>query len=105
MKASVVIPAPALSPLLVARTHGKSKRPTRRKLPLMIDADTQKIVADVLTENSMHDSALLFGLIGLVFVTDRFRTREKQMNPKKLIVLNSLTTASLREIKQKTKKP
>jgi hypothetical protein len=38
------------------RTHGKSKRRTWRKLHLLIDADTQEIVADMLTENSVHDS-------------------------------------------------
>ena len=38
------------------RTHGKSKRRTWRKLHLMIDAGTQEIVADVLTENSVHDT-------------------------------------------------
>jgi hypothetical protein len=38
------------------RTHGKSKRRTWRKLHLLIDAETQEIVADVLTENDVHDS-------------------------------------------------
>jgi hypothetical protein len=38
------------------RTHGKSKRRTWRKLPLLIDAETQEIVGEVLTENDVHDS-------------------------------------------------
>jgi IS5 family transposase len=38
------------------RTHGKSKRRTWRKLHLAIDPLTQEIVADVLTDNSVHDS-------------------------------------------------
>jgi len=38
------------------RTHGKSKHRTWRKLHLMIDADTQEIIADMLTDNSVHDS-------------------------------------------------
>jgi len=45
------------------RTHGKSKRRTWRKLHLMIDADTQEIVADVLTDNSMHDSDVVTPLL------------------------------------------
>jgi hypothetical protein len=38
------------------RTHGKSKRRTWRKLHLLIDAETQEIVAEALTENDIHDS-------------------------------------------------
>jgi hypothetical protein len=38
------------------RTHGKSKRRTWRKLHLMIDADTQEIVAEMLTTNGVHDT-------------------------------------------------
>jgi len=45
------------------RTHGKSKRRTWRKLHLMIDADTQEIVADVLTDNSVHDSEVVSPLL------------------------------------------
>lgn len=39
-----------------ARTHGKSRRRTWRKLHLTVDPDSQDIVAEVLTENSGHDS-------------------------------------------------
>lgn len=39
-----------------ARTHGKSKRRTWRKLHLMIDPENQEIIADILTENSVHDT-------------------------------------------------
>lgn len=38
------------------RAHGKSKRRTWRKLHLCINAATQEIVAEVLTENSSHDA-------------------------------------------------
>lgn len=38
------------------RTHGKSKRRTWRKLHLAINPKTQEIEAEVLTENSGHDS-------------------------------------------------
>ena len=38
------------------RTHGKSKRQTWRKLHLSVNADTQEIVAEVLTQNSSHDA-------------------------------------------------
>ena len=38
------------------RTHGKSKRRTWRKLHLAVNPDTQEIEAEVLTENSGHDS-------------------------------------------------
>jgi hypothetical protein len=38
------------------RTHGKSQRRTWRKLHLMIDAETQEIVAECLTTNSVHDT-------------------------------------------------
>jgi hypothetical protein len=38
------------------RTHGKSKRRTWRKLHLMIDAETQEIVAECLTTNGVHDT-------------------------------------------------
>lgn len=41
------------------RTHGKSKRRTWRKLHLMIDAETQEIVADRLTTNGVHDTAVV----------------------------------------------
>jgi len=52
---------PGFEPLLVARKHGWAKHRTWRKLHLMLDAATQEIVADVLTDNSVHDSTLLFG--------------------------------------------
>jgi len=39
------------------KKHGWVKHRTWRKLHLMIDADTQEIVADMLTDNSVHDSA------------------------------------------------
>ncbi len=38
------------------RTHGKSKRRTWRKLHLAVDPKTQEIVAELLLENSVHDS-------------------------------------------------
>lgn len=38
------------------RQHGKSKRRTWRKLHLAVNPDTQEIEAEVLTENSGHDS-------------------------------------------------
>ena len=38
------------------RTHGKSKRRTWRKLHLMIDPATHQIVAELLTDNGVHDS-------------------------------------------------
>jgi hypothetical protein len=38
------------------RTHGKSKRRTWRKLHLTVNPETQEIEAEVLTENSGHDS-------------------------------------------------
>lgn len=39
-----------------ARKHGASKRRTWRKLHLAVNADTQEIEAEVLTENSGHDA-------------------------------------------------
>ena len=41
---------PGFWPLLVARKHGWAKHRTWRKLHLMLNADTQEIVAEVLTE-------------------------------------------------------
>jgi hypothetical protein len=38
------------------RAHGQSKRRTRRKLHLMIDAETQEIVAERLTTSGVHDT-------------------------------------------------
>ncbi len=38
------------------RTHGMGKRRTWRKLHLSVNAETHEIVAEVLTENSCHDS-------------------------------------------------
>ena len=38
------------------RQHGKSKRRTWRKLHLVVNPQTQEIVAEVLTENSSHDA-------------------------------------------------
>ncbi len=38
------------------RTPGKSKRRTWRKLHLMIDPETQEIIADELTTNGAHDT-------------------------------------------------
>ena len=38
------------------RQHGKTKRRTWRKLHLVVNADTQEIEAEVLTENSSHDA-------------------------------------------------
>ena len=38
------------------RTHGKSKRRTWRKLHLAVNPETQEIVAELLLENSVHDS-------------------------------------------------
>jgi IS5 family transposase len=38
------------------KKHGWAKHRTWQKLHLAIDADTQEIVADVLTDNSVHDS-------------------------------------------------
>ena len=45
------------------RTHGKSKRRTWRKLHLMIDENTQEIVAESLTDNSVHDSEMVGPLL------------------------------------------
>ena len=38
------------------RKHGKGKRRTWRKLHLAVDPETQEIVAETLTENSVHDA-------------------------------------------------
>lgn len=38
------------------RTHGKSKRRTWRKRHLMIDPESQEIIADELTTNGVHDT-------------------------------------------------
>jgi IS5 family transposase len=38
------------------KMHGKAKRRTWRKLHLMIDADSQCIVAETLTKNDVHDT-------------------------------------------------
>jgi hypothetical protein len=45
------------------RTHGKSKRRTWRKLHLMIDAQTQEIVAECLTTNGVHDTVPVAGML------------------------------------------
>jgi hypothetical protein len=45
------------------RKHGKSKRRTWQKLHLAVDAGTQEIVAQVLTENSGHDSHQVEGML------------------------------------------
>ncbi len=45
------------------RKHGKSKRRTWQKLHLAVDAETQEIVAEVLTENSSHDSHQVEGML------------------------------------------
>ncbi|MEM9512987.1 MAG: IS5 family transposase [Cyanobacteria bacterium P01_E01_bin.48] len=45
------------------RIHGKAKRRTWRKLHLAVDADTHQIVAEVLTENSSHDSQAVPALL------------------------------------------
>jgi hypothetical protein len=45
------------------RTHGKSQRRTWRKLHLLIDAETQEIVAEELTENDVHDSEEVLSLL------------------------------------------
>jgi hypothetical protein len=41
------------------RTHGTSKRRTWRKLHLMIDPKTHQIIAELLTENGVHDSQVV----------------------------------------------
>jgi hypothetical protein len=41
------------------RTPGKSKRRTWRKLRLLIDADTQEIVAEVRTDHGVHDAEVV----------------------------------------------
>ena len=45
------------------RTHGKSKRRTWRKLHLMIDAETQEIIAECLTTNGVHDTVPVAGML------------------------------------------
>ena len=45
------------------RTHGKSKRRTWRKLHLMINAETQEIVAECLTTNNVHDTVPVPGML------------------------------------------
>ncbi len=50
------------------RKHGVSKRRTWRKLHLAINPETQEIVAEVLTENSGHDSDQVDELIEQVGV-------------------------------------
>jgi hypothetical protein len=77
---------PGFGPLLDPKKHGWAKHRTWQKLHLAIDADTQEIaclagvpagVADVLTDNSVHDSNLLFGRI-----TDRVSPMLKQVRNK-----------------------
>lgn len=46
------------------RQHGLSKRRTRRKLHLTIDADTQEILACVLTENDVGDCEVIEEMLG-----------------------------------------
>ncbi len=48
------------------RTHGKAKRRTWRKLHLSVNADTQEIVAELLTENSGHDADQVHELLGQI---------------------------------------
>jgi hypothetical protein len=48
------------------RTHGKAKRRTWRKLHLSVNADTQEIVAELLTENSGHDADQVPELLGQI---------------------------------------
>lgn len=48
------------------RKHGKSKRRTWRKLHLSVNADTQEIEAEVLTENSGHDADQVEELLGQI---------------------------------------
>ena len=45
------------------RTHGKSKRRTWRKLHLAVNPETQEIFAELLLENSVHDSMAVDDLI------------------------------------------
>jgi len=45
------------------RMHGKSKRRTWRKLHLAVNPDTHEIVAELLTENSIHDSETVGDLL------------------------------------------
>ena len=45
------------------RTHGKTKRRTWRKLHLMIDAESQEIIAECLTANSVHDTVPVAGML------------------------------------------
>jgi len=45
------------------KKHGWAKHRTWQKLHLAIDADTQEIVADVLTDNSVHDSEVVSPLL------------------------------------------
>lgn len=46
------------------RQHGISKRRTWRKLHLTVDADTQEIVASVLTENDVGDGEVVDEMLG-----------------------------------------
>jgi hypothetical protein len=48
------------------RTHGKSKRRTWRKLHLAVNPETQEIVAELLTENSVHDSQAVDDLLNQI---------------------------------------
>ena len=48
------------------RTHGNGKRRTWRKLHLSVNADTREIVAEVLTENSCHDSQTVPAMLGQI---------------------------------------
>ena len=45
------------------RQHGYSKRRTWRKLHLAVDESTGDILAEALTENTMHDSSMLLPLL------------------------------------------
>jgi Transposase DDE domain len=48
------------------RMHGKGKRRTWRKLHLSVNAETREIVAEVLTENSSHDSQMVPAMLGQI---------------------------------------
>ena len=45
------------------RIHGRAKQRTWRKLHLAVDADTREVVAELLTDNSSHDSQAVPALL------------------------------------------
>jgi hypothetical protein len=49
-----------------ARKHGVSKRRTWRKLHIGVDPDTGEVVAEILTENEIHDADSVCGLLDQV---------------------------------------